>query len=243
MIPTPSLSNPGLPKRSGPSRWQVLGWQLGGLLLILGLWWLVTDKLQVYPPYVFPGPTAVWTEISYGLWGTGPQDGKLLAAIGGSLRRVLTGIAAVTTSALACAGLLVPSANAGPASHPLINEVYGGGGNSGATLTHDFVELYNASGTAIDLTGWSVQYWSASGTSAQTTPLTGSVPAGHHFLVQEADGANTSAAALPNADVTGRIPMSSSAGRVALVNADGATVDLPAKLEPAQMSRGTPRER
>ncbi|WP_339095449.1 ABC transporter permease [Deinococcus sp. VB343] len=94
MIPTPSLSNPGLPKRSGPSRWQVLGWQLGGLLLILGLWWLVTDKLQVYPPYVFPGPVAVWTEISYGLWGTGPQDGKLLAAIGGSLRRVLTGYVA-----------------------------------------------------------------------------------------------------------------------------------------------------
>ncbi|MBZ9753117.1 ABC transporter permease subunit [Deinococcus sp. HMF7620] len=75
----------------GPSRWQMLAWQFAGLLVILGLWWLVTDVLKVYPPYVFPGPKAVWTEISYGLWGTGPQDGKLLSAIAGSLRRVLTG--------------------------------------------------------------------------------------------------------------------------------------------------------
>ncbi|GAA0504868.1 ABC transporter permease [Deinococcus depolymerans] len=74
-----------------PSRWRVLSWQVAGLLLILGLWWLVTDVLKLYPPYVFPGPKAVWTEVSYGLWGTGPQDGKLLGAIGGSLRRVLTG--------------------------------------------------------------------------------------------------------------------------------------------------------
>jgi len=58
----------------------------------------------------------------------------------GHVRRVLTGIAAVTTSALACAGLLVPSANAGPAPHLLINEVYGGGGNSGATATVDLID-------------------------------------------------------------------------------------------------------
>ncbi|MXV21453.1 ABC transporter permease subunit [Deinococcus xianganensis] len=75
----------------GPSRWQTLVTQVVGLLVILGAWWLVTDVLKLYPPYVFPGPKAVWTEISYGLWGTGPQDGKLLSAIGGSLRRVLTG--------------------------------------------------------------------------------------------------------------------------------------------------------
>ncbi|WP_019008059.1 ABC transporter permease [Deinococcus aquatilis] len=74
-----------------PSRWRVLSWQLLGLILILGVWWLVTDVLKLYPPYVFPSPSAVWKEIEYGLFGTGPQDGKLLSAIGGSLRRVLTG--------------------------------------------------------------------------------------------------------------------------------------------------------
>ena len=84
----PDLSRP---KRRGPGRAQVIVWQLVGLAVIVGLWWLVTDGLKLYPGYVFPSPRAVWTEISYGLWGTGPQDGKLLSAIGGSLRRVLTG--------------------------------------------------------------------------------------------------------------------------------------------------------
>ena len=86
----PDISRPA---QTTPSRWRLLSWQLLGLLLILGVWWLVTDVLKLYPPYVFPSPKAVWTEIEYGLWGTGPQDGKLLAAIGGSLRRVLTGYA------------------------------------------------------------------------------------------------------------------------------------------------------
>ncbi|MDB5044560.1 MAG: transporter permease [Deinococcus sp.] len=76
-----------------PSRWRVLSWQILGLILILGVWWLVTDVLKLYPAYVFPSPSAVWKEIEYGLWGSGPQDGKLLSAVGGSLRRVLTGYA------------------------------------------------------------------------------------------------------------------------------------------------------
>ncbi|UQN06590.1 ABC transporter permease [Deinococcus sp. QL22] len=84
-----------LPRASSgqPSRWRVISWQIIGLALILGIWWLVTDVLKLYPPYVFPSPGAVWKEIEYGLFGTGPQDGKLLSAIGGSLRRVLTGYA------------------------------------------------------------------------------------------------------------------------------------------------------
>ncbi|WP_261665397.1 ABC transporter permease [Deinococcus sp. Marseille-Q6407] len=74
-----------------PGRWTALAWQLGGLLLLLTVWWLVTDVLKLYPPYVFPSPGAVWDEISYGLWGTGPQDGKLLISVLSSLRRVLSG--------------------------------------------------------------------------------------------------------------------------------------------------------
>ena len=63
-------------------------WQVLGLLVILGLWWLITDVLKVWPPYVFPTPQAVWQEFAYGLWGSGPQDGKLLSSVGNSLRRV-----------------------------------------------------------------------------------------------------------------------------------------------------------
>ena len=107
----------------------------------------------------------------------------------GRMRRVLTGIAAVTTSALACAGLLVPSANAGPAPHLLINEVYGGGGNSGATLTHDFVELVNPTSETISLDGYVVEYYGATGNRGNRCTLSGSVGPGGHFLVQQAKGA------------------------------------------------------
>ncbi|MEF2276917.1 ABC transporter permease [Deinococcus sp. YIM 134068] len=86
---TTSLDAPAPVRR--PSRWRTLGWQLLGLAVLLAVWWLVTDVLRLYPPYVFPSPRAVWTEISYGLWGSGPQDGRLLAGIGNSLRRVLVG--------------------------------------------------------------------------------------------------------------------------------------------------------
>ena len=40
--------------------------------------------------------------------------------------------------------VVAPTASAAPdGSNVVINEVYGGGGNSGAKYTHDFVELYN----------------------------------------------------------------------------------------------------
>ena len=138
------------------------------------------------------------------------------------------------TPRLAClvaAGVLTASGTYAPAAQAAsttvtISEVFGGGGNSGAPVRSDYVELYNSSTSAIDLSGWSVQYWSASGTSAQRTPLSGRLEPGKKFLVQEADGANSTAPALPTPDVRGTIAMSSSAGRVALVNADGETVDL-----------------
>ncbi len=57
---------------------------------------------------------------------------------------------------------------AGPGSGSIvISQVYGGGGNSGATWKNDFVELYNRGPVAVDVTGWTVQYASAAGTSWQ----------------------------------------------------------------------------
>lgn len=49
----------------------------------------------------------------------------------------------------------------------VINEVYGGGGNSGASYKHDFVELKNIGTTAATLSGATLQYASASGTFNQ----------------------------------------------------------------------------
>ena len=99
----------------------------------------------------------------------------------------------------------------------LISQVYGGGGNSGAPLTNDFVELCNNGAQPVSLAGWSVQYASSAGTSwVNSVPLAGSIPAGGRFLIQMAGGAN--GMPLPTPDVSGNTNMSGTAGKVALVN-------------------------
>ncbi|KQY11646.1 endonuclease/exonuclease/phosphatase [Massilia sp. Root133] len=100
----------------------------------------------------------------------------------------------------------------------VISQVYGGGGNSGATYKNDYIELLNTGDTAVTLTNWSVQYASATGTSWQVTKLPASVTlaAGQYYLVHEALGSGGTDALTP--DATGTIPMSATAGKVALVN-------------------------
>ena len=99
----------------------------------------------------------------------------------------------------------------------VISQVYGGGGNSGATYKNDFIELYNLSASPVDVTGWSVQYGSSSGSTWQVTALAGSIAPGQYYLVQEAAGTGGSVD-LPTPDATGSIAMSGSDGKVALVN-------------------------
>ncbi len=93
----------------------------------------------------------------------------------------------------------------------VINEVYGGGGNSGATYKNDFIELYNNSSSPVSLAGWSVQYASATGTTWATTPLIGSIPANGYYLIQELAGAGGTTN-LPTPDATGTIAMAATAG-------------------------------
>ncbi|CRK60975.1 putative large secreted protein [Alloactinosynnema sp. L-07] len=130
--------------------------------------------------------------------------------------------AALFSAAVLSVGFVAATAStaaAVPSADALIAEVYGGGGNSGATLTNDFVELANASSASVDLSGWSVQYLpaSASPTSPwQVTPLTGALGANSRYLVAEAAGAGGTVA-LPTPDATGAIPMSATGGTIALV--------------------------
>lgn len=111
------------------------------------------------------------------------------------------------------------SADAAPASanHLQISQLYGGGGNSGATLKNDFIELLNASADTVNVTGWSVQYASAAGSTWQVTNLGGRVPPGGYYLVQESFGAGGTVN-LPTPDTSGTIAMSATAGKVALVS-------------------------
>ncbi|MDI2126842.1 endonuclease/exonuclease/phosphatase family protein [Yinghuangia seranimata] len=134
-------------------------------------------------------------------------------------------MATAVAGALAAApAVFVPaSAAAAPSADAVIAEVYGGGGNSGATLTSDFVELANRGAAAVALDGWSVQYLPAapSPTSKwQATPLTGALAPGARYLVGEGKGAGGTVA-LPTPDASGGINMSGTAGTVALVQ--GAT--------------------
>ncbi len=103
----------------------------------------------------------------------------------------------------------------------VISQVYGGGGNSGAPIKSDFIELHNNGTAAVSVDGWSVQYASSSGSSWQVTQLSGSIAPGGYYLVKEADGAGTQPP-LPAPDATGTIPMSGTAGKVALVDGTAA---------------------
>jgi uncharacterized protein len=99
----------------------------------------------------------------------------------------------------------------------VMSQVYGGGGNAGATLKNDFVELFNRGSAPVSVTGWSVQYASATGSTWQVTNLSGMIQPGQYYLVQEAQGAGGTTN-LPTPDAVGTIPMASGAGKVALVN-------------------------
>lgn len=103
------------------------------------------------------------------------------------------------------------------ANHVVISEIYGGGGNSGSVYKNDFIELYNPTTTAVDLSTWSVQYASATGTSWQVTALSGSIAPKSFYLIQQAVGAGGTTN-LPTPDKIGNISMAGAAGKVLLAN-------------------------
>ena len=126
--------------------------------------------------------------------------------------------------------------------HGAGREAYGGGGNTGAPYRNDYIELFNPTDVQVDLSGWSVRYWSSTGTTYQSTPLSGLIKAGGTYLIQEAAGSNTAATALPTPDATGTIPMSASGARVALVDSSGSVVDLVGWGSTAATFEGSPAE-
>ncbi len=102
-------------------------------------------------------------------------------------------------------------------SQLVISQVYGGGGNAGSVYRNDFIEIFNRGNSTVNLTGYSVQYASAAGTSWQVTNLSGSVAPGQYYLVQEALGSGGTTN-LPTPDATGTIAMSATAGKVILAS-------------------------
>ena len=116
---------------------------------------------------------------------------------------------------------LLAAAFAAPAvlastSGVVISQLYGANGN---VFASDYVELHNTSAAPVSVSGWSIQYGSATGTGNFSgngvVALSGSIPAGGFYLVKLA---TTTGTALPTADATGTINMSGSAGKVVLAN-------------------------
>ncbi len=133
-------------------------------------------------------------------------------------RRRLGALVVTSTLVLAGAAAIAAMPADAASSSVVITEVYGGGGNTGAPYTNDFVELTNNSSSPVDLTGWSIQYASATGTSwANKINLTGSIAPGGVYLAQGASG-GANGQPLPTPDATGSVNMSASSGKVALVS-------------------------
>jgi hypothetical protein len=117
---------------------------------------------------------------------------------------------------LALAFLVAPAAQ-GASPDVVVSQVYGGGGNTGAAYQNDYVELFNRGGAAVDLSGWSIQYATAAGTSWSPTALSGSIAPGRRYLVQLASAAAVGSV-LPVPDATGTTNLAATGGKVALVD-------------------------
>ncbi len=92
-----------------------------------------------------------------------------------------------------------------------ISQVFGGGGQVGAPLTRDYVELYNAGNVAQTMTNWGLQMTTSTGTTWTVVTLNGTVNPGQYYLVGLATGTSVVAPALPATDATGTFDLSSSA--------------------------------
>ncbi len=127
----------------------------------------------------------------------------------------------LTILAALVAGLAAPGLvhAADSTSKVVISQVYGGGGNSGATYTNDFIELFNRSSVPVSLAGMSVQYGSSGGTTwTNKTDLSSvTLQPGQYYLISENSNAAVGVA-LPTPDQSANIAMAAGAGKVALTS-------------------------
>jgi len=116
----------------------------------------------------------------------------------------------------------VPEAAAQTGSPTLvISQIYGEAGcnaPSCSRFNHDFIELFNRSRNPVTISGWSVQYASATGSEWEVTPLpTLTIQSGKYVLIQGAGNA-FGQQPLPQSDAVGTFDIALSAGKVALVS-------------------------
>jgi hypothetical protein len=130
------------------------------------------------------------------------------------------------TPFLALALVVACAASAMASNAVRISQVYGGGGGSTGVYLYDYVELFNNSGVAVNIGGWSLQYGSATGTSfGGSAGNIANIPAGvviqpcRYYLVQ-VGSAGTAGVDLPVTPdlVTAGPNISQTTGKIALIN-------------------------
>ena len=123
--------------------------------------------------------------------------------------------------------LLLSTLSAFGQTRLVISQMYGGGGNTGAPFTYDFLELFNPTGSAINITGYSIQYVNATGTAWNAVALpSATVAPGHYYLIQAAAGTTVTGINLPvtpdfitgNGSTGNPLNFSATAGKIAIVN-------------------------
>ena len=118
--------------------------------------------------------------------------------------------------------VLISGSTPTPSPTIVISQVFGGGGNSGAPFRNDFIEIFNRGNTSVNLSGWSVQYASATASTWSVTPLTSvTLLPGQYYLIQESSGGSTGVV-LTAPDATGTIAMAAGSGKVTLVKSSTA---------------------
>lgn len=121
--------------------------------------------------------------------------------------------------------LMVDYASAATANHLVISEIQTDGSDVSGGTDDDFLELYNPTDTAVDLTGYKIKRTTASGGGLETVTLSGSIPAYGFFLVVK-DDPDTDPALTAMADQIDSDLNLTAGNTVELEDGGGSTVDL-----------------
>ena len=103
-----------------------------------------------------------------------------------------------------------------------IYEIYGGGGNSGATFEDDFIVLYNSSSVPVSMNGWSLQYAAAASSTWSKLDFPAITILAKGFILVRISTSGTVGASLPPSDllwpgIPGADGLSQSNGKIALM--------------------------
>ncbi|MDP1825458.1 MAG: zinc-dependent metalloprotease [Archangium sp.] len=165
------------------------------------------------------GVTACVAKNDSGL--SGEPDTAVFSNDSGASQTVLVQVGGWTLSNVVLGDFVITATLSAPPPSPVcapalsIAQVFGGNSATGYR-NQDFVMLHNRTSAPVALSGMSLQYGSASGTSAwQVIALSGVVPADGSFLVGLATV--TGGTAIPTPDLVSGINISAANGKLALV--------------------------